>query len=234
MCSETTIEPNRLSRDEIDALADDIAIAAAHIDAATHGLLTSIRRFDAAGGWAWQGARSCAHWLSWRIGLGLGAAREKVRVAKALAELPHVDAALMRGELSFAKVRAITRVATPDNELLLLQYAQSATGSQLERICRSFRRVMRPPGRAHEDERYVRQRHLENGMVRIEAQVLPDEADLVMKAIQEARRAAARVPAGTPKSSETETPTMVDGLVLAAESFLARGPKSRSGGERNQ
>src|SRR5262245_45881944 len=171
MCSETTIEPNRLSRDEIDALADDIAIAAAHIDAATHRLLTSIRRFDAAGGWAWQGARSCAHWLSWRIGVGPGAAREKVRVAKALADLPHIDGALSRGELSFAKVRALTRVATADNELLLLQFAQSSTGSQLERICRSFRSVTRPAGRAHDDERYVRRRHLQNGMVRIEAQL---------------------------------------------------------------
>jgi hypothetical protein len=130
--------------------------------------------------------------------------------------------------------RALTRVATADNELLLLQYAQSSTGSQLERICRSFRRVTRPAGRAHDDERYVRQRHLQNGMVRIEAQVLPDEAELVMKAIQEARRAAARVPAETQTESAPETPTMVDGLVLAAESFLARGPKCRTGGERNQ
>lgn len=129
MCSETNITHQPLSRDEIDALADDIAIAAAHIDAATHRLLTSIRHFDAAGGWACQGARSCAHWLSWRIGLGLGAAREKVRVAKALADLPHIDAALSRGELSFAKVRALTRVATTDNELLLLQYARPARSS---------------------------------------------------------------------------------------------------------
>jgi len=79
-------EPNpcdgKLSREEIDRLGDDIAMAAAHIDAATHQLLSSIRRFDESGGWAWQGARSTAHWLNWRIGIGLCAAREQVRVAR--------------------------------------------------------------------------------------------------------------------------------------------------------
>ena len=60
-------------RDEIDQLADAIAVHAARIDAATHELLTEIRRFDELGGWAWQGARSCVLWLAWRIGLGLGA-----------------------------------------------------------------------------------------------------------------------------------------------------------------
>ena len=105
-----------LSRAAIDALADDIAETAAHIDVATHRLLVLIRDFDRAGGWHQQGALSCAHWLSWRIGLGLGPAREKVRVAHRLAELPLLDEALRRGELSFSKARAITRVATPANE----------------------------------------------------------------------------------------------------------------------
>src|SRR5262245_4918943 len=112
-------EPNKLSREEIDRLGDDIAMAAAHIDAATHQLLSSIRRFDESGGWAWQGARSTAHWY-WRIGIGLCAAREQVRVARALETLPLIDAALARGELSYAKVRAMTRVATPENQELLL------------------------------------------------------------------------------------------------------------------
>ncbi|HKE19508.1 MAG TPA: hypothetical protein VKB80_31740, partial [Kofleriaceae bacterium] len=80
-----------LSPTEIDALADDIAVTAAHIDAATHRLLTLIRTFDLAGGWHRQGALSCAHWLSWRIGVGLGPAREKVRVAHSLAGLPLLD-----------------------------------------------------------------------------------------------------------------------------------------------
>src|SRR5688572_17986010 len=84
--------------DDIDRLADEIAVTACRIDSATHELLTKIRRFDEAKGWARQGAKSCAHWLSWRIGCGPNAASEKVRVATALAALPRIDAALRAGE----------------------------------------------------------------------------------------------------------------------------------------
>ena len=78
MQSTDSDDKPKLSREQIDQLADDIAEAAAHIDAATHRLLTDIRRFDECGGWYRQGARTCAHWLSYRIGLGVNAAREKV------------------------------------------------------------------------------------------------------------------------------------------------------------
>ena len=120
-----------IHRAHIDDLADQIALCAARIDAALHELLTHIRRFEELRGWAKQGAKSCAHWLSWRIGLGMVAAREKVRVSVALGRLPRVDAALSRGELSYAKVRAITRVATPANEDLLLDQARGTTGAEL-------------------------------------------------------------------------------------------------------
>jgi hypothetical protein len=104
---------------ELDRLGDEIAELSAHLEAATARLLDLIREFDARGGWS-NGFRSCAHWLSWRIGLNLGAAREKVRVARALATLPLLAQALARGELSYAKVRALTRVATPETEKRLL------------------------------------------------------------------------------------------------------------------
>src|SRR5262249_50666549 len=107
--------------DEIDALADRIAETAAMLHAATHRLLTDRRRFDEQEGWARQGAVSCAHWLGWRCGIALGAAREKLRVAHALAQLPLIDAALRDGQLSFSKARAMTRIATPDNEANLLE-----------------------------------------------------------------------------------------------------------------
>ncbi len=149
----------RLSREEIDALADDIAVLAARIDAATHQLLTHIRRFDEAKGWARQGAKSCAHWLSWRIGVDLPAAREKVRAARALGGLPKIDAALERGELSYSKVRAMTRVADEHNETLLVDMAKGATGAQLEKVVRGFRRVQRP-GKSDDERRYVRKRHV--------------------------------------------------------------------------
>jgi uncharacterized protein DUF222 len=103
---------NAIATLDIDTLADRIAATAASIDAATHTFLTDLREFDERGGWDVQGAQSCAAWLSWRCGLAPGAAREKVRVAKALAGLPLIDEELRQGRISFSKVRAMTRVAT--------------------------------------------------------------------------------------------------------------------------
>src|SRR5688572_22652454 len=114
---ETTAIPDPL--DALDRLGDEIAELSAHLEAATARLLDLIREFDARGGW-YGGFRSCAHWLSWRVGLDLGAAREKVRVARALGTLPRLAGGLARGELSYSKVRALTRVATPETEDRLL------------------------------------------------------------------------------------------------------------------
>src|SRR5262249_21045217 len=163
---------------DTDRLGDEIAELAAHLDAATHRLLTLIRRFDEAGGWADQGALSCAHWLSWRIGLELGAAREHVRVARALADLPRVDVALSRGEVSYSKVRALTRVGTRAAEAARLEMARSSTASQLERICRGYRRAMgNAANERPEDEpyyRWIRERETEDGLVRFDVQLRPD------------------------------------------------------------
>src|SRR5262245_48659650 len=124
---------------EARGLGERIAVASRRIDAAMHGLLTDLRRFDAIEGWAEDGALSAAHWLNWRVGLDLGAARERVRVARALETLPVIDAALGDGELSYSKVRALTRVATSETEALLVDIARQTTASQLERIVRRFR-----------------------------------------------------------------------------------------------
>ncbi len=113
---------------ELDRLGDEIAELSAHIEAATARLLHLIREFDARGGWG-NGFRSCAEWLSWRIGLDLGAAREKVRVARALGALPRLAQALERGEISYSKVRALTRIATPETEDRLLGVARAGTTS---------------------------------------------------------------------------------------------------------
>ena len=101
--------------DELDALADRIADLSARIQAATYQLLVLLREYDLRGGWD-AGFKSCAHWLNWRTGLNLGAAREKVRVARALADLPLLSEAMRCGELSYSKVRALTRIATPETE----------------------------------------------------------------------------------------------------------------------
>ena len=72
---------------DVERLGDEIAELAAHIDAATYRLLVLIREFDQREGWG-VGFKTCAHWLSWRTGIAIGPAREKVRVARALEHLP--------------------------------------------------------------------------------------------------------------------------------------------------
>ena len=135
---------------ELDRLGDEIAELSAHLDCATARLLDLIREFDARGGWN-NGFRSCAAWLSWRIGLAPGAAREHVRVARALGSLPRLSRALALGELSYSKVRELTRVATPETEERLLAVGRAGTAEHVERIVRGWRvwtarpRSGRPP-----------------------------------------------------------------------------------------
>jgi hypothetical protein len=140
--STSEMLPSLGSSAELDRLGDEIAELAAHLTAATARLLDLIREFDARGGWN-NGFRSCAEWLSWRVGLDLGAARQKVRVARALGGLPLLARALARGELSYAKVRALTRVATPATEERLLVIGRAGTAEHVECIVRGWRQVDR-------------------------------------------------------------------------------------------
>ena len=174
-------------RVDTDTLGERIAEHVAHIDAAMHLLLTDLREFDKAGGWSRQGFQTCAHWLSWRVGWTLGTAREHVRVANKLAELPQIDESLRTGEMSYCKVRAMTRVATPANEATLLGEAQHTTGHQLETICRKYALVQRhgEESNAKDDSerRYVKRRDQPDGMVQIVAALHPEEAAAVWAAL---------------------------------------------------
>jgi hypothetical protein len=225
----------------VEELGQEIAELAVHLDSATHRLLECVRQFDAECGWAAQGAVSCAHWLSWRIGLDQATAREKVRVARALGNLPAIDAALKSGKLSYAKVRALTRVATPETEAKLLDAALYSTGAQLERLCRGYRTAMSqmsgdnalPP-----PERSVRRRDLPGGMIKLEVVLSPDEAALVLAALDRAREVthqqgktdvSAEVSAEDPKH-----PSRADGMVALAESYLAGNVGTGNGAERFQ
>lgn len=130
-----------LSALDIDELADGICLRAGRIAAAEAELLTWIAEFDRREGWAGPGMLSCAHWLSWRIGLSPGAAREKVRVARRLEDLPAVGAAFAAGHLSYSKVRALTRVAQPDDGIDWVDVGRNSSAAQLERIVRGCERA---------------------------------------------------------------------------------------------
>ena len=133
------------SSSDLDRLGDEIAELSAHLDAAIARLLDLIREFDARGGWN-VGFPSCAAWLTWRIGLAPGAAREHVRVARALGTMPRLASALARGELSYSKVRELTRVATPETEERLLGAGVAGTAEHVARLVRGWTREPRPLG----------------------------------------------------------------------------------------
>ena len=123
-----------------DALAAEITTLAGHLNAAQYRFLKLLDEFDREQGWAGPGIRSLAHWLSWKCGIGELVAREKVRVARALRELPMIDASFERGQISYSKVRAMTRAATPENEAQLLNIARHGTAEHMERLVRVYRR----------------------------------------------------------------------------------------------
>jgi hypothetical protein len=242
--------PDRLA--ELDRLGDEIAELAAHLNAATARLLDRIRDFDAQAGWN-HGFRSCADWLSWRVGLDLGAAREKVRVARALGTLPRLAQALARGELSYAKVRALTRVATPETEERLLAVGRSGTAEHVERIVRGWRRVDRK-AEAQEAARRHKRRGLqvyegEDGMVVVRGRLEPEVGALLRQALAAARETlyqrARRNDAGAAEDEDAgsvdisaETSTLVqqqaDALALLAETALHHDLDPGAPGERYQ
>ena len=124
-----------------DALEREITGLCAQINAAGYRLLQLIAELDDESPWGAWGLASCAHWLNWRCGIGLNAAREKVRVAHALKDLPAISADFASGRLSFSKVRALTRIADETNEAELLELAHHATAAQVETLVRAYRRV---------------------------------------------------------------------------------------------
>src|SRR2546421_2813076 len=222
----------------LDRLVDEIAELSAHLDAATARLLELIREFDAREGWN-TGFSSCAAWLAWRVGFAPGAAREHVRVARALGTLPLLSQALARGELSYAKVRELTRVATPETEERLLAVGRAGTAAHVERIVRGWRRMDRKAEAREADRQHAgRALHVypdEDGM-RIRGRLAPEVGALLMQALAAAREALYQRRAD--EAPEAHAPTMeqqqADALALLAESALHHGIDPGAPGERYQ
>ncbi len=225
---------------DLDRLGDEIAALSAHLDAATAQLLALLRQFDARGGWA-NGFRSCAEWLSWRIGLDPGAARERVRVARALAGLPQLAAALARGELSYSKVRALTRIATPDTEARLLAVGRAGTATHVERIVRAWRRVDHQGEEAagRHARRSLQVYQDEDGMFVVRGRLEPESGAVLVRALEAGREALhARARAAAEGGGEAEPPTrgqqQADALAVLAETALQHGLDPGPGSERYQ
>ena len=184
--AEPSIDPGTMPT---KMLEDEIRTMASHLAAAESRWLELIAEFDTRQGWAQWGMTSCAQWLAWQTALSPNAARERVRVAHAVAGLPQTQQRFRRGQLSYSKVRALTRVATADNEHELLDLARNATSYQLEQICRAWRRVQQ----SHDLERAARQRHKagftwhwdDDGCLIGRICIPPDEAAAVVAAVDD-------------------------------------------------
>ena len=231
--SESAAPPNPQQPPDLDLLGDRIAELSARIQAATYELLCYLREFDRQHGW--EGFRSCAHWLNWRTGLDLGAAREKLRVAAALAELNHLSAAMACGRLSYSIVRALTRVATPATEARLVAVACCATGAQVERLVRGWRQADREAQPDAEQVRLARRtlstRVDDDGMLVLRARLTPEVGAVVLRAVEAALE---QVPPAAEGDEASSAQRRADALGLVAESALAGGLDPGSPGDRFQ
>ena len=238
---------------EVVALGDRIAELSSRIQAATWELLSLIRQFDERYGWA--GCTSCAEWLGWRTGLAPGAAREHVRVARALADLPKLSDAMRRGKVSYSKMRAVTRVATPETEDDLLNVALSSTAAHVEKIVRGWRRVDRLAEQT-EDRRRHETRSLrtwvdEDGMVVVRGRLSPEVGAVVRRALEAACDQARGTDATASDADgeavpgaeaapgvEAEAPSLAqrqaDALGVIAECALSGGLDRGTAGDRYQ
>jgi hypothetical protein len=211
----------------IDDLDRAIVNLAARLNARTHDLLILIRRFDERAGWLRWGFENCAEWLHWRCDLSLSAAREKVRVAHALKTLPAIAVAFAKGELSYSKVRALTRVAHRDNEEALLDFARHTTAARVEERCRELRcgteASLDEAVRAHARRCLSLRRDPVRGTMTITVELPLETGELIDKALDRARDTTASL---NPEfAEESWAAQQADALVAMAKAYL--------GGERH-
>lgn len=231
------VEAGRVAEASRKELVAEMAQLAAHVNAAVArwlGLVLECRRQGVAAG------DDFAVYLGWRCGIAPREAREFLRVGEALEALPLIGAAFERGELSWCKVRQLTRVATAASEEGLLSLAAGLTASQLERALRAFRRVQTSEAAESHRLEYVDWFWDEDGSLLLRARLAAEDGVVVVRALE---AAAERVRAGQPqdwrerlrKQQESMTPprpAAVEALVdLAGRSLTATGPEDEGSAE---
>ncbi len=178
---------SELSSRPIDDLESDIISLARQINQQQYQFLVMVREFNHRQGWRAYHFNNCAEWLNMKCGISPGTAREKVRVASALFDLPLCSELFAKGDLSYSKIRAMTRAANGHNEAELVDYALLATAHQTEEYCRQLRnadRRMSTPDaqRAFKARSLMRTCH-PDGTMTISIELPQELGDLVMKAV---------------------------------------------------
>ena len=211
------------TRASIDDLDRAIVTLAARINASTHDFLVLIRRFDERAGWLRWSFENCADWLHWRCDISRSAAREKVRVAHAMKTLPAIAMAFAKGELSYSKVRALTRVARPNSEDELLTFALHTTAARVEERCRELRcgtiASTDDALRAHACRELRMRRDEARGTITITVELPIETGELVDKALDRSMETSA---ASDPEfSEESWNAQRADALVQMAKAYLS-------------
>ena len=228
--ADAAASPAELRPVPLERVEAQICELAGHLAAATCRFLVLLADFDARRGWASWEMGSCAQWLSWKCQMSSGTAREHVRVARALRDLPVIRARFAAGRLSYAKVRALTRIATAATEAGLAGLAGPMTANQLERFARAHRRVTRAGDAGARVRRRLAWRVEEDGSLSGTFRLPPLAGAVLLKALRAACAdlagdPRAGVPAETPAAPDTSavrtSSDLADGLVAVAESFLA-------------
>jgi len=231
-----------LKDQQSERLGEEITELYAYITAATYDLLVKIRKFDEDGLWQQAGLGSCAHWLNWKCGIGMNAAREKVRVARALGTLPKISKAFRNGQISFSKVRAMTRVASEKSEDYLLMIARHGTANHVEKVVRGYRRAKRlndPEIAEQQHESRAFNYHWDDdGSLVFNGRLPAEVGAMLMKALQSSiDHRGKEVSAETPDHSEYRQPISqrrADAVAEMAESYLQNGPAQSSTADRYQ
>jgi hypothetical protein len=230
-------QPERLARlRNLEALEQKITELWGHINAATCRLLTLVAEFDREKAFERHGLANTAQWLNWQCGIGPVAAREKVRVARALERLPKLACAFANGEVSYSKVRAMTRVASPANESVLLNVARHGTAAHVEKLVRKYRWTQRRDAarlsQLKHEQRNVWWFFDVDGEFVLNARLPAEVGAVVRKALEVACdevRERGDVSAETPLQIAANARN-ADALRLVAETFLAhRGEETGAG-----
>lgn len=229
------------------ALGNEITELCSYLYAAEYQLLLKIREFDENGYWGGPGLASCAHWLNFKCGMGMNAARERVRVARALPELPKIAAAFETGTVSYSKVRAMTRVATPENEDFLLNIARHGTAYHVETLVRKYRRVQTQrevdTANAIHVRREVTYYWDEDGALVIHGRLPAEQGALVLKALEmQMEKDFHESPQGGVSAETSEEPELrspvgarrADALAEIAETYMNSKPVANSTAGRYQ
>ena len=192
---QTSPIANPVTNRKIDDLEEEIISLAKHMNQDEYRFLVMVREFDIRQGWRAYQFNNCAEWLNMKCGISPGTAREKVRVALALLDLPQCSEGFARGDLSYSKVRAMTRAANVFNEATLVDYALKATAHQVEEHCRRLRNADRrqstPDARRAWQARSLKRTCHPDGMMSIYVELPREQGELVMKALEMAMAAAA-------------------------------------------